>query len=262
MINYKKVLEIEHLSVSFGTGKNAEKVVDDVSLYVEKGKITVLIGESGCGKSVTASCIMNLLDPNGHIRSGKICVNGKDVRSLNKRQLVDFRGKDVGMIFQNASEALNPLLTIETLIAEGILAHKKISKKEAYEESLKLLKKMRLSSSESILKKYPYELSGGMCQRIMIAIAMAMQPPLLIADEPTTALDVTIQANILNEICEMAKMSQTGVLFITHDLGIVAEIADYVYVMRNGKIVEQGDAYSIFQNPRHEYTKELIGSVL
>ncbi|MGM9535217.1 MAG: ABC transporter ATP-binding protein, partial [Intestinibacter sp.] len=229
----KSVLEINNLSVEFKTNKKWNKVVDEVSLKVNQGEIVVLVGESGSGKSVTATSVMDLLDSNGRIVSGDIIVNGKNTRNLNKKEMKDFRGKEVGMIFQNAIESLNPLLTIGTLVSEAILVHKNISKKEALKEAENLLERVHLKNTSELLKKYPYELSGGMCQRVMIAIAMSMKPSLLIADEPTTALDVTVQAQILSEICNMRDTYGTGILFITHDLGIVAEIADYVYVMKD-----------------------------
>jgi len=255
-------LNIEHLSVSFETNGISERVVSDVSLSAERGKITVLLGESGCGKSVTASCITNLLDANGTITAGKIMVDGKDVLGMTPGELCKFRGKNVGMIFQNAADALNPLMTVGALVTEAITAHRRISRKDAREQAVSILRRMRLNDPEELMKRYPFELSGGMCQRVMIAMAMAMQPALLIADEPTTALDVTVQASILAEICEMAERFQTGVLFITHDLGIVAEIADYVYVMRGGRIIEQGSATRIFKSPEDAYTKQLIDSII
>lgn len=256
------VLDIENLVVDFNVKRDVIRAVDNVNLKVKKGKITVLVGESGSGKSVTATSVMGLLDRNAKIVSGLIKVRGKDVSKMNKKEKKDFRGKDVGMIFQNPMESLNPLLKVESLVSEAIMAHSNITKKQASEEAVALLERVHLSNPREILKKYPFQLSGGMCQRVMIAIAMAMKPALLIADEPTTALDVTVQVQILNEICNMVKTTNTGVLFITHDLGIVAEIADYVYVMKNGKIVEMGDVYKIFKEPEHEYTKKLLSSII
>ncbi|RDY24618.1 ABC transporter ATP-binding protein [Romboutsia maritimum] len=256
------VLDIENLVVDFNVKSDVIRAVDNVNLKVKKGKITVLVGESGSGKSVTATSVMGLLDRNAKIVSGLIKVKGKDVSKMNKKEKKYFRGKDVGMIFQNPMQSLNPLLKVESLVSEAIMAHSNITKKQASEETVALLERVHLSNPREILKKYPFQLSGGMCQRVMIAIAMAMKPSLLIADEPTTALDVTVQVQILNEICNMVKTTNTGVLFITHDLGIVAEIADYVYVMKNGKIVEMGDVYKIFKEPEHEYTKKLLSSII
>ena len=255
------VLEIRSLSVDFQQGKTHKPVVQQLSLTVRRSEIVVLLGESGCGKTVTASTVMGLTPRNAVVTGGEILLGGEDLLKLSERQLCRLRGNRMGMIFQDAPNSLNPLLTVGTLVEETILAHGVRSKSNARKEAEELLRRMQLPDPEKLLKAHPYELSGGMCQRVMIAIAMARNPDLLLADEPTTALDVTIQAGILQEICRMAKSFRTGVLFITHDLGIAAEIADYIYVMRSGSIVDQGTAEKIFRKPSHPYSKQLIDSI-
>jgi ABC-type dipeptide/oligopeptide/nickel transport system ATPase component len=256
------VLKIRDLKVDFVLPNRVVHAVDGVNLEVRGGRITALVGESGCGKTVTALSVAKLLDPRANILCGGIFVEGKDVLDIPLRQLHRYRGVKVGMIFQDPVDSLNPLMTVGYLVSEALMAHEKLSKKEARRQAELLLYKVGLPDVKGIMKKHSFQLSGGMCQRVMIAVAMAMRPPLLIADEPTTALDVTVQAQILDEIYVLSREFGTGVLFITHDLGVVAEIADDVYVMKDGKIVENGNVMEIFRRPRHSYTKALLQAIL
>jgi ABC-type dipeptide/oligopeptide/nickel transport system, ATPase component len=256
------ILDIKSLTVDFSYGKKKIRAVDHLDLQLKRGEITVLLGESGSGKSVTAMSIIDLLDKNASIDSGEILVNNKNVLNMSKKEKQIFRRNEVSMVFQNPVDALNPLMTIGDQMIEAIVVDKKDSKKEALSRSIEWLETVHLDNPENIINKYPFELSGGMCQRVLIAMAMVGAPRLLIADEPTTALDVTVQAQILDEICSMRKRFNTDILFITHDLGIVAEIADYVYIMRHGKVVENNTVYNIFKSPENSYTIELMDSIL
>ncbi|MDF2873948.1 MAG: ABC-type dipeptide/oligopeptide/nickel transport system, ATPase component [Sporomusa sp.] len=256
------VLRVTGLKVDFHLPRGVVRAVDGVSLQVSRGRITALVGESGCGKTVTAMSVMGLLDGTGRIAAGEIMVNGVNVRQLTARQRTRYCGVQAGMIFQEPVDSLNPLFTIGELVSESILAHRQMSNRQSRKEAVELLARMKLPDPESMMGKYPFQLSGGMCQRVMIAMAMAMQPPLLIADEPTTALDVTVQSQILGQIRDMSSRAGTGVLLITHDLGVVAEVADDVYIMRAGQIVESGTGLEVFETPRHEYTRQLLAAIL
>jgi oligopeptide/dipeptide ABC transporter, ATP-binding protein, C-terminal domain len=255
------VLQVEDFTLSFS--ETAEKnLIDGVSFQVERGKTLCLVGESGCGKSVTSLALMGLLaSPPARIRRGRAMFGGRDLFALSEREKADLRGNEIAMIFQEPMTSLNPAFTIGHQIAEGIMRHRHLSKAEARAEALKMLQMVRIPAAESRLDAYPHQLSGGMRQRVMIAMALANRPKLLIADEPTTALDVTIQAQILNLIRQIQEETGTAMILITHDLGVVAEVADHVAVMYAGRIVEQGPVDEIFNDPQHPYTIGLFGSI-
>lgn len=255
------VLEIEHLRTYFHTEDGIVKAVDDVSLVIPKGKTVCIVGESGCGKSITAMSIMGLIDPNvGRVESGKILFEQTDLLGLSKNELKTIRGNEIAMIFQEPMSSLNPVLTIGQQLMEPLMEHKKLKRKEAERRAIQLIEQVEISRPEQIFKSYPHELSGGMLQRVMIAMAISCQPKLLIADEPTTALDVTIQAQILDILKELREQSEMSILLITHDLGVVAEMADDVVVMYAGKVVEQGEVEALFEHPVHPYTQGLLRS--
>ena len=256
------VLKVKRLHVEFQTSHGMVHAVKDVSLEVKRGRIHALVGESGSGKSVTSLTIMNLLAGNGKVISGDVTLNEKSLLKLSGKEKRQLYGDRIGMIFQDPTAALDPLFTVEQLLLEGLRKHRRMSKKQAREAALESLRMMNLRDPEELMKKKPYELSGGMCQRVMIAIAMSMKPDYLIADEPTTALDVTVQKQILEEIYQLSRKENLGVLFITHDLGVVAEIADDVSIMKDGEIVENGTVEEIFYHPQHSYTKKLLDAVL
>lgn len=251
------LLSVKDLAIEFTNKGNAVKAVEGVSFNIHKGEVFALVGESGCGKSTTASGIMRLIQQPGRISSGEIIFDGKDLLKLDKNDMSDIRGRDIGMIFQNPLDSLNPVYTIGSQVAEGLLQDK-IEKAEAWKRVLEVFQDVRISDAEQRLKSYPHEISGGMRQRVMIGMMLSRRPKLLIADEPTTALDVTIQAGILELIKDLREKYNTAILIITHDFGIVADIADRVGVMYAGKIVEEGDVYQIFENPAHPYTKLLM----
>ena len=237
--------------------------VRGVSFEVEAGEVLAIIGESGCGKSVTARAVMSLIKaPQGEIKEGsKVLYNGKNILELSKKEQRAFRGGECSMIFQDALVSLNPTMKIGKQIVENLVQHRNMSKKEARQEAIKLLEAVGIPNAEKRVDQYPFEFSGGMRQRAMIAIAIACEPKILIADEPTTALDVTIQAQIMELIMELKERLNTGVILITHDFGVVAGTADKIAVMYAGKIVEKGTREEIFYNPKHPYTLALLGSV-
>ncbi|MCB8823046.1 ABC transporter ATP-binding protein [Microvirga rosea] len=256
------LLRVENLSIRFDGAPPDVNVVDDVTLSVAKGKTLCLVGESGCGKSVTALSLMGLLPtPPARIVGGSAYFGGKDLFRMSEREKADMRGNQTAMIFQEPMTSLNPVFTVGDQIVEGILRHRKVSKSEARERALEMLRRVRIPAPEKRMQAYPHEMSGGMRQRIMIAMALANGPELLIADEPTTALDVTIQAQIISLIRQLQDESGMAMILITHDLGVVAEIADEVAVMYAGKIVEAGSVDKIFMDPQHPYTIGLMGSV-
>lgn len=254
------ILEIKGLSVSFSTYGGRVKAVRDVSLEIGEGECVAIVGESGCGKSVTAKSVMGLI-PRGCVEGGEIIFQGKDLLKYTEKQMQGVRGDDISMIFQDPMTSLNPVYTIGNQIVEVILLHTNKTKKEAYERAKELLELVGINEPTKRLKQYPHELSGGMRQRVMIAIALACEPKLLIADEPTTALDVTIQAQILELMQELRKKLGMSIIMITHDLGVVASMCEKIAVMYAGHIVEYGTADEIFYNPSHEYTKGLIKSI-
>ena len=252
------ILQVKNLRTYFKTEDSVVKAVDDVSFEIKKGQTTCIVGESGCGKSVTALSILGLISNPGNIEGGEVLFNGKDLIKSKKKEISAIRGNELSMIFQEPMSSLNPLMTIGKQIIEPLMEHKKLYKIEAFEMAVELIKKMGISRAEEIMYCYPHELSGGMLQRIMIAIALSCNPKLLIADEPTTALDVTIQAQILDLLNGLKDESSMSILLITHDLGVVAEVADYVIVMYAGKIIEEAPVLELFKNHKHPYTKGLL----
>ncbi|HPW86384.1 MAG TPA: ABC transporter ATP-binding protein, partial [Chitinophagales bacterium] len=258
------LLEVKNLVTEFNTENGLVKAVDDVSFHVNKGEVIGIVGESGSGKSVTSLSIMRLIpNPPGKIAGGQINYyrNGGapvDLVKVSHAEMRSYRGNEISMIFQEPMTSLNPVFTCGNQVVEAIMLHQKVSKKEAEAKTLELFQKVKLPNPERILKAYPHQLSGGQKQRVMIAMAMSCQPKILIADEPTTALDVTVQKTILELINDLSKETGMSTIFITHDLGVIAEIADRVVVMYKGKIVEQGTVLEIFSNPKHPYTKGLL----
>ena len=227
-------------------------------MQVKTGERIALIGESGCGKSITMMSVMRLLDKNGYIKDGRIFFEGKDISKITEKEMSKIRGNDIAMIFQDTMTSLNPLLTIGNQIMEPLIIHKKLSKKEAFKKGVELLKLVNIPNPEKRMKQYPHQLSGGMRQRIMIAMAMLSKPKLLIADEPTTALDVTTQAEILDLIKIMQKETGCAVILITHDLGVVAEMADRIVVMYRGQVVETQEVEQLYEQPHHPYARDLL----
>lgn len=256
------LLEIKNLKTKFKYKSGAVTVVDDISFTIDKGEIVGIVGESGCGKSMTALSIMGLLPELANIEEGSILFCGEDLTKKSRKDMRKICGKQISMIFQEPMTALNPLWTVGEQISETISAHLSIGKKESRERSINLLKTVGIMEPEEKYKCYPHQLSGGMRQRVMIAIALACNPKLIIADEPTTALDVTIQAQILQVMKNLKDDNDMSILMITHDLGIIAEMTEKVIVMYAGQIVEQGLVRDIFKNPRHPYTKGLLDSII
>lgn len=258
----EKILEIQDLRVSFITGESEFEAVKGVSFHINKGETVGIVGESGSGKSVTARSIMRLLpSPPSFLKSGTIHFQGKDLVSQSEKQMEAIRGKDISMIFQDPMTSTNPTIRVGDQIAEGLIKHQGMSKKEAYNKTIELLKLVGIKNSEERYQQYPHEFSGGMRQRVMIAMALACNPSLLIADEPTTALDVTIQAQILSLMKQMQERLGTSIILITHDLGVVAGMCDRVIVMKEGEIVEEGTTEEIFANAQHPYTKRLLNAL-
>lgn len=254
------LLDIKNLKTYFTTKAGTVKAVNDVSFYVEKGQTVCVVGESGSGKSMTCMSIMHLLPSNGKIEGGQIIFDGKDIAKYSREQMQEINGKKISIIFQEPMTSLNPVFTVGSQISETLVLHEKLSKKEARERSIQMIERVGIPRPEAVYDQYPHELSGGMRQRIMIAMALACNPSLLIADEPTTALDVTIQAQILDLLRKMKKDFNMSIMLITHDLGVVAETADYVVVMYAGRIVEKGPVKEIFTHPSHPYTQGLLKS--
>lgn len=256
------ILQIKDLKVSFQSGKRFIPAVDGINFELKDGEILGIVGESGSGKSVTSLTTMGLIpSPPGKIENGEIIFEGKDLTNISEKEWRKIRGNKISMIFQEPMTSLNPLFTIGNQLTEAIRLHTDLKKSEANTRCMDLLKLVGIPRAEGILKEYPHQLSGGMRQRVMIAMAMACNPKVLIADEPTTALDVTIQAQILALMKDLNKKTETSIILITHDLGVVAEICERVIVMYCGQIVEQGDVRTILKNPQHPYTKGLLKSV-
>lgn len=256
-----KLLEVKNLKTYFKTEKGILKAVDDVSFSVRKGETLCIVGESGCGKSITSLSIMRLVSKdNGINAGGEIFFEDKDILKISEEEMRKIRGKDISMIFQEPMSSLNPVFTIGYQVSESLILHEGLTPKEANNKSIELLKKVGIPRADEIVKSYPHELSGGMRQRVMIAMALSCNPKVLIADEPTTALDVTIQAQILDLMRNLKKDFNTSIILITHDLGVVAEMADYVVVMYAGKVVEEGKVVEIFKNTSHPYTIGLLKS--
>ncbi|GAX91727.1 ABC transporter ATP-binding protein [Effusibacillus lacus] len=254
------LLEVQNLKVEFMGGQGSVTVVEDVDLVIEPAETLGVVGESGCGKSVTSLSIMRLLGKNGKIE-GQIRFDGKDLVSLTEREMQGIRGNKLAMIFQEPMTSLNPLHTIGKQISEPLVKHLKLSKAEAKQKAIQLLKDVGIPRPEEIFSEFPHQLSGGMRQRVMIAVAMACGPKLIIADEPTTALDVTIQAQILHLMKRLKKEHRSSIMLITHDLGVVAEMCDRVVVMYAGQIVEEADVRNLFKSPKHPYTVGLMKSM-
>ena len=261
MENEKKLLEIIDLYTFFDTKRGTVKAVNNVSYTVEEGKTLGVVGESGSGKSVSAMSILRLLDGNGYIAGGQILFNGVDLTKLPLSEMYKIRGNDISVIFQEPMTSLNPVFSIEQQLSEPFIIHQGLSKKEAAEKSVDLLREVKIPNPEIVAKQYPHQLSGGMRQRVMIAMALACRPKLLIADEPTTALDVTIQAQIMDLLAEIKEKTSTAIILITHDLGVVASMADRVAVMYAGKVVETGTCEDIFYRNAHPYTQALLKSL-
>ena len=256
-----KVLEVRDLVTTFRIDKKEYEVIRGVSFDVGENETVCMVGESGCGKSVTTLAVMDLLPGNGRVVSGSIRLNGRELTEMSSKERNALRGKQMGMIFQEPMTALNPLLTIGRQMTEGLMLHRGMSRQEARKTAVEYLDKVGIANPEDRLRQFPFQLSGGLRQRVMIAMVMAVQPSLLIADEPTTALDVTIQKQVLVLLNKLKKDVNTGVLFITHDLGVVAEIADRVIILYSGRKVEEGPIDVIFSDPRHPYTVGLIKAV-
>ena len=255
-------LLVKNLKVSFAASKKELIAVRGISYQLNQGEILALVGESGCGKTVSALSILRLIqEPPGKIVSGEILFAGKDLLKLKKKELQDLRGKDIAMIFQDPMTSLNPVLTIGEQIIETLLRHTSLSRKKAWEKSFRLLEQVEIPSPNQKLDQYSHQLSGGMRQRVMIAMALSCSPRILIADEPTTALDVLIQAQILSLLKKIKNDTQMSILLITHDLGVVAEVAERVMVMYAGEIVESGSVYDLFRSPLHPYTIGLMESI-
>ena len=255
------LLSVKNLKTYFFTDTNVAKAVDDISFDIPEGKTLCLVGESGSGKSITSLSIMRLIEKPGKIVDGKVILNDKDLLTLSEKEMKNIRGSKISMIFQEPMTSLNPSYTVGFQIMETLKLHNKLSKKELREKAIEALNLVAIPSPEERLKEYPFKLSGGMRQRVMIAMAMACNPNLLIADEPTTALDVTIQAQVLALMNDLKEKKNTSILFITHDLGVVAEMADYVAVMYTGKIVEKSTVENIINSPKHPYTEGLLMSL-
>jgi len=255
----KNLVEFRNLKTFFYTSEGVVKAVNDVSFSIREGETVCVVGESGCGKSVTALSLMRLIQsPPGKIEGGEIIFDGRDVLKLSETEMRKIRGNEIGMVFQEPMTSLNPVLTIGEQIMEPLMVHKLMNKKEAWNKAVELIKQVGIPRAEQIMTSYPHELSGGMRQRIMIAIALSCDPKLLIADEPTTALDVTIQAQILDLLRKIKQERNMALMLITHDLGIVAEMADYVVVMYAGKVIEEAQVKELFKNPKHPYTRGLL----
>ena len=256
----EKILEVKDLRVSFHTYAGEVQAVRGISFYLKKGETLAVVGESGCGKTVTSKSLMRLIpEPPGEIKKGsKILFDGKDISIMSEKELRELRGSDISMIFQDPMTSLNPTMTIGKQIAESLIIHRGMSKTEAMNEAIKMLELVNIPDADTSAHQYPHEFSGGMRQRAMIAIALACNPKILIADEPTTALDVTIQAQIMELIADLQEKLGTAVILVTHDLGVVADVADRIQVMYAGQIIEHGTIDEIFKNPQHPYTWALL----
>ncbi|WP_040207490.1 ABC transporter ATP-binding protein [Neobacillus jeddahensis] len=257
----RPLLEVNQLKIAFATDKDEVVSVEEVSFTVNSGETIGIVGESGCGKSVTSLSIMGLLGKNGQIKNGHILFGDEDLTKVTEQRLREIRGNEISMIFQEPMTSLNPVYSIGNQMVEGIKLHLKMSTRDAKEYAIKMLDKVGIPRAREMMKEYPHALSGGMRQRVMIAMALACKPKLLIADEPTTALDVTIQAQILQLMQTLQKESETAIMLITHDLGVIAETADRVIVMYAGQVVEEADVFTLFKEPKHPYTQGLLASI-
>ena len=257
----ENILSVQNLHTSFHTDKGEVKAVNGVTFNLEKGKILGIVGESGSGKSVTAYSIMRILEKNGRITEGKILYKGQDIAEFSEKQMREFRGKCCSIIFQDPMTSLNPVFTVGNQLKEAIELHTDRKGKEAEARAIEMLTLVGVNEPEKRVKQYPYELSGGMRQRVMIAMALACEPDILIADEPTTALDVTIQSQILELMQSLQKKLGMAIIMVTHDLGVIADMCDEIIVMYGGRVCERGTAEDIFYRPHHEYTKGLLRSI-
>lgn len=255
------LLEVKDLTTTF-TGDYGKNIsVDHINFHVDEGEVVCIVGESGCGKSVTSLSIMGLLGRGGKVTGGSVLFDGKDLLALTEKEMDEVRGDQITMIFQDPLTSLNPVFTVGNQITESIKTHMQLPKAEAAKRAVELLKKVGMPDAEGMMNKYPHTLSGGMRQRIMIAMALSCNPKLLIADEPTTALDVTIQAQIMKLLKELQKETGMSMILITHDIGLVAQMADRVMVMYAGQLVEEAPVKELFQNPKHPYTRALLDTV-
>ena len=262
MNHHPHLLDVQRLKTYFYTFEGVAKAVDDVSFYLDKGETLGLVGESGCGKTVTALSVMRLIpEPPGKIVHGKILFDGVNLPDLTMRQMRAIRGKRISMIFQEPMASLNPVFTIGDQISEMFVLHQRLGKKKSWERAVEMLRVVQIPSPEKRVHEYPHQLSGGMQQRVMIAMALSCNPEILIADEPSTALDVTIQAQIIDLMMQLKKDFDAAIMLITHDLGVIAEIAQRIVVMYAGKVVEEGQILAIFEDPRHPYTRGLLKSI-
>ena len=262
MSENKELLEVKDLGITFFTDRGALPAVQEVSFNIKPGETLGVVGESGCGKSMTALSLMQLIpSPPGKITAGEIMYKGEDLLKKSPKEMRDIRGKEISMIFQEPMTSLNPVITVGKQIMEAVLTHEKMSKQEAKERALEMIKLVGIPMPEKVFASCPHQLSGGMRQRIMIAMAMSSEPSVLVADEATTALDVTTQAQILEMIRDIAKKTNTAVVIVTHNLGIVARFAERIYVMYAGGIVETTDAERLFENPEHPYTRALLRAI-
>ena len=255
------ILEVRGLQVAFAGERGNTIGTDRIDFFVDQGETVCLVGESGCGKSITSLAVMGLLGRGGRVSQGEILFNGRNLLKMDRKELDQVRGKELSMIFQDPLSSLNPVLTIGKQLEEGLKAHTELGKEERRKRALDLLGRAGIREAEAVMKKYPHQLSGGMRQRVMIAMALSCQPSLLIADEPTTALDVTIQAQIMNLLRSLKRELRMSLLLITHDMGLVAQMADRVMVMYAGQIIEEGTVFEIFDHPSHSYTKALLAAV-
>lgn len=257
----KDILVVKDLTTHFFTDKGVVKAVDGNSFTLKEGQTLGIVGESGCGKSITAMSILNLIEKPGKIVKGSIKFNGQELVGISDKEMRTFRGNDISMIFQEPMTSLNPVFKVGDQIGESLILHQNYSKKNAHAKAVELLQLVGIPRPEKVVNDFPHQLSGGMRQRVMIAMALACNPKVLIADEPTTALDVTIQAQILSLMIDLQKRTNTAIMLITHDLGVVAQMAQHVLVMYAGKIVESASAIEIFDNPKHPYTIGLLESI-
>lgn len=255
------ILEVKDLKTYFFTDKGTVKAVDGVSYTLKEGQTLGIVGESGCGKSVNAMSILNLIEKPGKIVEGSIKFRGEELVGISQKRMREYRGNDISIIFQEPMTSLNPVFRVNQQISESLILHQHMSKNEARKKSIELLNLVGIPRAEKVVDDYPHQLSGGMRQRVMIAMALACDPKILIADEPTTALDVTIQAQILSLMNDLQKETNTSIMLITHDLGVVAQVADHVLVMYSGKIVESAPVKELYANPKHPYTQGLLESI-
>ena len=255
------LLTISDLTIAFTGDSGTHEVTDHLSLTLDEGEVVCLVGESGCGKSVTAMSLLGLLGPGGSVTEGSICYEDRDLLTLSEKELDQIRGKEISMIFQDPMSSLNPTFTIGYQIMEGLRIHLGLKKREAWVRAVELLARVGMKEPELVMKSYPHTLSGGMRQRAIIAMALACNPKLLIADEPTTALDVSVQAQIMELLKRLQKESRMAVLLITHDMGVVSHMADRVLVMYAGQIVEEAEAEELFRHPSHPYTRALLAAI-